>query len=45
MVSLQTEELKNSETFSSDFIAQVDLNVKGMVKNSKLAKSINDVAW
>jgi IS605 OrfB family transposase len=30
---------------SNDFIAQVDLNVKGMVKNSKLAKSINDVAW
>lgn len=30
---------------SSDFIAYEDLNVKGMVKNSKLAKSINDVAW
>jgi len=30
---------------SNDFIAQVDLNVKGMVKNSKLAKSISDVAW
>ncbi len=30
---------------SNDFIAQVDLNVKGMVKNSKLAKSINDAAW
>ena len=30
---------------SNDFIAQVDLNVKGMVKNSRLAKSINDVAW
>lgn len=30
---------------SNDFIAYEDLNVKGMVKNSKLAKSINDVAW
>jgi len=30
---------------SNDFIAQVDLNVKGMIKNSKLAKSINDAAW
>jgi transposase len=30
---------------SNDFIAQVNLNIQGMVKNSKLAKSINDVAW
>ena len=30
---------------SNDFIAYEDLNVKGMVKNSRLAKSINDVAW
>jgi IS605 OrfB family transposase len=30
---------------SNDFIAYEDLNVKSMVKNSKLAKSINDVAW
>ena len=30
---------------SNDFVAYEDLNVKGMVKNSKLAKSINDVAW
>ena len=30
---------------SNDFIAYEDLNVQGMVKNSKLAKSINDVAW
>ena len=29
---------------SNDFIAQVNLNIQGMVKNSKLAKSINDVA-
>nr|WP_265264366.1 transposase [Spirulina subsalsa] len=30
---------------SNDFIAYEDLNVKGLVKNSKLAKSINDAAW
>jgi IS605 OrfB family transposase len=30
---------------SNDFIAYEDLTVKSMVKNSKLAKSINDVAW
>jgi IS605 OrfB family transposase len=30
---------------SNDLIAYEDLNVKGMVKNSKLAKSINDAAW
>jgi IS605 OrfB family transposase len=30
---------------SNDFIAYENLNVQGMVKNSKLAKSINDVAW
>ncbi|CCI12714.1 transposase [Microcystis aeruginosa PCC 9806] len=30
---------------SNDFIAQVNLNIQGMVKNSRLAKSINDVAW
>ncbi|GGA07627.1 hypothetical protein CYANOKiyG1_20020 [Okeania sp. KiyG1] len=24
---------------------KADLNVKGMVKNRRLAKSINDVAW
>jgi putative transposase len=30
---------------SNDFIAYENLNVKGMVKNPKLAKSINDVAW
>jgi putative transposase len=29
---------------SNDFIAHVNLNIQGMVKNSKLAKSINDVA-
>jgi IS605 OrfB family transposase len=30
---------------SNDFIAYENLNIQGMVKNSKLAKSINDVAW
>jgi putative transposase len=30
---------------SNDLIAYEDLNVKGMVKNSNLAKSINDAAW
>ncbi|MCA2829548.1 MAG: transposase, partial [Microcystis sp. M086S1] len=30
---------------SNDFIAYENLNVQGMVKNSRLAKSINDVAW
>lgn len=30
---------------SADFIAYEDLNVAGMVRNGKLAKSINDVGW
>ncbi|NES67361.1 MAG: IS200/IS605 family element transposase accessory protein TnpB, partial [Okeania sp. SIO2D1] len=30
---------------SNDLIAYEDLNVKGMVRNRKLAKSISDVAW
>ncbi len=30
---------------SNDLVAYEDLNVKNMVKNHKLAKSINDVAW
>ncbi|MCA2504735.1 MAG: transposase [Microcystis sp. M54BS1] len=30
---------------SNDFIAYENLNIQGMVKNSKLAKSINDAAW
>ncbi len=30
---------------SNDFIAYENLNIQGMVKNSRLAKSINDAAW
>lgn len=30
---------------SHDLVAYEDLNVKGMVRNRKLAKSISDVAW
>ena len=30
---------------SNDLIAYEDLNVKGMVKSQRLAKSINDAAW
>lgn len=30
---------------SNDLIAYEDLNVKGMVRNRRLAKSINDVGW
>ena len=30
---------------SNDLIAYEDLNVKGMIRNRRLAKSISDVAW
>lgn len=32
-------------TQSNDLVAYEDLNIKGMVRNRKLAKSISDVAW
>jgi putative transposase len=48
-VSRQREEFAKKTAYSviqsNDLIAYEDLNVKGMVRNQKLAKSINDVAW
>jgi putative transposase len=48
-VSRQREEFAKRVAYSviqsNDLIAYEDLNVKGMVRNRKLAKSINDVAW
>jgi putative transposase len=48
-VSRQREEFAKKEALrliqSSDLIAYEDLNVKGMVRNRHLAKSINDAAW
>lgn len=48
-VSRQREEFAKRVAYSviqsNDLIAYEDLNIKGMVRNRKLAKSINDVAW
>lgn len=48
-VSRQREEFAKEKALrliqSSDLIAYEDLNVKGMVRNRHLAKSINDAAW
>ncbi len=40
---VETEALRVIQ--SNDLVAYEDLNVKGMVKNQRLAKSINDAAW
>lgn len=48
-VSRQREEYVKRVAYcviqSNDLVAYEDLNVKGMVKNRKLAKSMSDVAW
>ncbi|GFE70426.1 hypothetical protein CFPU101_30360 [Chroococcus sp. FPU101] len=48
-VSRQREEFAKEKALriiqSNDLVAYQDLKVKNLVRNSKLAKSINDVAW